>query len=159
LKTGARTAYQVAVQALSRREYALEELRAYLKRKSLDDADIEATLTMLVDKGWQSDERFAEALVRSRYLAGKGPMRIRQELQQKGVSGEIIQQALDHGGWDWETSGLRQYRKKFGTAASPDHDTWARAQRFLLYRGFSAEQVRNIRHRLQEEQHSHEQGS
>lgn len=78
-----------AVRALSRREYSVYELRSKLER-SYDDATVEQVLDELLERNLLSDQRFAEVFVRSRIERGQGPMRIREELRQRGVHDDEI---------------------------------------------------------------------
>lgn len=89
-----------------------------------------------------SDERFAESLVRARRNRGYGPLRIRQELQEKGAAPEIIERSVDARSREWLVEIERVRRKKFGERLPSDYAERARQSRFLQYRGFSTDQIR-----------------
>lgn len=89
-----------------------------------------------------SDERFAESLVRVRRNRGYGPLRIRQELQDKGAAPDVIDRCLDVGSREWLVELQRVRRKKFGERLPSNYPERARQARFLQYRGFSTEQIR-----------------
>jgi regulatory protein len=88
------------------------------------------------------DARVVETLVNRR--AGKlGGMRLRQELQAKGVSPDLVAQAMT----DLKGSELARARavwqKKFGQLASSGTERNKQA-RFLASRGFSGEVVKQV---------------
>ncbi|MBU1629126.1 MAG: recombination regulator RecX, partial [Gammaproteobacteria bacterium] len=69
-----------ACDLLARREHSKFELRQKFKVRQFDEESIETTLSFLASNGWQSDERFVEALVRERIARGYGPLKILNEL-------------------------------------------------------------------------------
>jgi regulatory protein len=103
---------------------------------------ITAVLDDFEARGWLSDERFAEALVRRR---GEryGTRKIADELQRAGVDGAqsaSILQSLR------ETEYQRAYdlwTRKYGVAAQ-DQKERARQYRFLASKGFSSEVVAKV---------------
>lgn len=130
-----------AMNLLARREHSAEELRQKLKRHTDDDSLIEQVVARLRADNLQSDERYVEAFVAMRRRQGKGPVRVQQELKQKGVAEELIGASLDAGDslW-WELAGeVRQ--RRFGTEPPTDLKDKARQVRFLQYRGFTSEQI------------------
>ena len=101
-------------------------------------------LDSLAQQQLQSDERFAEQYIQSRRRKGYGPLRIRQELQQKGISGELIELWLDERDLLWLDLLKETARRKFGTTAPSDYRERAKRARFLEYRGFPSESIRKI---------------
>jgi len=126
-----------ALRLLSQREHSRAELARKLARHVQDGDDLAAVLDDLQAKDFISEQRVAESVVHQR--AGRmGLMRIRQELQAKGLSGEAVEQALAPlQGTELERAG-ELWRRKF---AEPPADASARAKqmRFLMARGFSGE--------------------
>ena len=55
----------------------------------------------LADEGLQSDVRFAEAFVHHRINKGQGPIKIGQELNQRGIEQDVISTLLDSDSNDW----------------------------------------------------------
>ncbi len=134
-----------AMNLLARREHSALELREkLLKRFGRDegDVDIGAVLNRLAEQGLQSDERFTEAFITSRERQGKGPLRIEQELRQKGVRDGLIFQYLDESDECWLNLAQEVRSKRFGDGPIQTPREKARQMRFLQYRGFSHEQVR-----------------
>ena len=70
---------------LARREHSRLELYQKLKQRQFEPDVINSELNKLLDEGLQSDERFAEAFLRSRIEKVKCPNIILSELSQRGV--------------------------------------------------------------------------
>lgn len=130
-----------AIQLLARREYSVRELQTKLGA-TFDSEQVEQVLLGLAEQGLQSDERFANGLVRGRVNQGHGPIRIQAELKQKGIEPSLIQQAMDANGVDWFEQALATYQRRFGTHHATDMKIRAKQMRFLQYRGFSLDQIR-----------------
>ena len=96
----------------------------------------------LGDRGLVSDSRFAEALVRSRIARGGGPLRIRSDLEARGVDPSVVEEALDSDDEEWEARARGAREKRFGAAPPRDRAEYARQARFLAGRGFTRRQVR-----------------
>ena len=91
----------------------------------------------------QDDARYAEAYTGSRIAKGYGPLRIIRELSERGLAEELVRQAFSAMDLDWEERIRAVREKKFGRQAPVDFKEQARQSRFLQYRGFTSEQVRN----------------
>ena len=85
-------AVQQAVSLLARREHSSRELRDKLRARSYSPEAVEAALTTLREQNLQSDQRFAEACVRSLMERGYGSLRIAGELRSRGVSSDIARE-------------------------------------------------------------------
>lgn len=142
--SGASEIRRAAMDLLARREHARRELAEKLSRRFADAEAVALALDRLAQEGLQSDGRFAEAFVRSRAQRLYGPLRIRQELQQRGVAAELIAAALEESGIDWLELLGRLQQGRFGDAPADDAKEHARWLRFLQYRGFSFEQWRQL---------------
>ncbi len=129
---------------LVRREHTARELADKLRRKGLPAQAIDAALEEIRARGWQSDRRYAEALVRTRVEAGYGPLRIEQDLRRAGVDEAIIHDVLAAVEQPWETVAKAAWQRRFRGAVPKDRREWARQARFLQYRGFPAEIVRAV---------------
>lgn len=68
-------------------------------------------------------------------------MRIRKELEEKGVESEAIGRWLDARSRDWLTELERVRRRKFGAAVPQNYEERAKQARFLQYRGFTFDQI------------------
>ncbi|WP_444930160.1 regulatory protein RecX [Microbulbifer sp. SSSA002] len=142
----AQALFGAALELLTRREHSCRELRQKLAAK-FPGADFEALLERLQELNYQSDQRFAEVFARSRVQRGQGPIRIRQELQQRGVGGELIARALEQLEVDWFELAAEMLQRKYRASISAEfpRDQWlkerARRQRYLAYRGFPADAI------------------
>ncbi|MDJ0748592.1 MAG: regulatory protein RecX [Woeseiaceae bacterium] len=130
-----------AMDFLARREYGFEELTRKLADKGYQRTLVENELVRLGDEGLQSDTRFAETFVQSRINQGKGPVRIRADLGQRGVRDGIVEEALENAAVDWFELAQRERVKKFGAERPADFKEKARQMRFLQYRGFEQDHI------------------
>lgn len=133
-----------AMDLLARREHSVAELRAKLIARDFSPDAVDRAITLLTEEGLVSDERFAEAFVTSRVRKGQGPLRIRVELERRGVSSDFITTCLEQGDIDWDGL-VRSVRvKKFGPASIENYREWARQANFLHYRGFTGDQISHV---------------
>jgi regulatory protein len=131
-----------AMHFLARREYCREELERKLTAAGFDAEVAAAEVERLTDEGLQSDTRFAESFVQSRINQGKGPVRIRDELRERGLGAAEIDLAIEACGQDWLDLARAVRSRKFGQQLPADFPEKARQMRFLQYRGFESGQVR-----------------
>ena len=128
-------AYARALSLLGRREHSRRELKQKLVARGAEAEEIDQALGRLDEHGFQSDFRFAEMLVRSRIAQGHGPIRIRAELRQHGLSEDLARRAIDAEAPDWPALASALCRRRF---AGPPADYAERVKRanFLARRGF-----------------------
>ena len=132
-----------AIKYLSIREHASLELRNKLKHKGFEEKVIASVLSELKAKKLLSDERFAESYVRSRTQKGFGPLRIQQELRERGITRDVLTEALDSNDsavWVAHASHVRQ--KRFGADLPKGQNELGKQVRFLQYRGFTPSQIK-----------------
>ena len=136
---------QAAIALLARREHAQQELIDKLAQRFTDsELQIQQLITQLASEGLQSDQRFVESLVNSRKNRGKGPLFIAHELRQKGIAAELIQQHIDNNDEQWLILAQTVHDKKFGDNLTTSPAERAKRIRFMQYRGFSSEQIRQV---------------
>jgi regulatory protein len=126
---------------LARREYGQTELIKKLADKGYVFRIVEEEIQRLTEERLQSDDRFAEAFVQSRINQGKGPVRIRLGLGQRGVSDAVIEMAIEESAADWHGLALEVRLRKFGDAAPADFKAKSKQMRFLQYRGFEQDHI------------------
>ena len=80
-------------------------MRTKLSSRGYEAAEIGRTLDRLAGRDLVSDERFAEAFLRSRLERGQGPLRIRAQLKERGVDAPLVDAVLN------------ERRKSIGTGA------------------------------------------
>ena len=140
-----RTAYDKALGLLARREHSRRELKQKLDRGGFSRDETSAAIERLGDQGYQDDDRFAEALIRSRVGQGYGPARIRAELRSQGIGDAVLRRLLDAVDVDWDDLAASQLRRRYGGPTADPAERQRRAQ-FLLRRGFAAATVRALTH-------------
>ena len=137
-----RSIREAAMDYLSRREHATQELTQKLLTKGYEEDDVVAALARLTEQGLLSDARFTEAFINQRIARGSGPLKIRAELRQKGVSDAMIAEFLNERDPLWRESAQEVRYKKYGSDLPSDLKEKARQVRFLQSRGFSTEHTR-----------------
>jgi regulatory protein len=154
-----------AMNLLARREHSLQELQQKLQRRFADADLVAQVLRVLREENLQSDQRYAESLLRQRLSRGYGPLRLRQEMRERGLDDAAIDIAHAAVQPDWFALAEAAYQKKFGTdpvdgiaeveqsqrsreeqralhqAALREK---ARRSRFMQYRGFLPEHFRHL---------------
>ncbi len=130
-----------AMDYLSRREHASLELRNKLVRKGFEENVVDSVLIQLQADNLLSDERFAESYVRLRMNKGFGPLRIQQELRERGITGDLLIGVLDTHDVIWKTLACQARQKRFGQSLPQGKREFGKQVRFLQSRGFSNSQI------------------
>lgn len=137
-------ALETGVRLLARREHASQELRLKLRQRDYPSDVIKAVIDELIDRGYLSEERFAEVFVREKVEHGWGPVRITAEMRKRGVEDTVFRPYLDTMDVDWLEQAREVKQRRFGPGRPMDQRDWGRQARFLAGRGFSAEQVARV---------------
>ncbi|CAN5528376.1 hypothetical protein BH10ACT11_BH10ACT11_03790 [soil metagenome] len=83
---GAQRAFELAVQAITRRERTIAEMREWLESREVSELELEYTVDRLISIGELDDESYARRYAEDkRDLRGWGPERIRETLLSKGI--------------------------------------------------------------------------
>ncbi len=135
------SAYNKALGLLVRREQSARELKAKLDRSGFSRDESASAIEALTKQAYQSDERFAELLARSRAANGYGPRRIFAELKSHGISDAEISAAINALDCDWRDLARRQLQRHYGRKPLTDIKERGRRAAFLLRRGFDAATV------------------
>ena len=131
---------RAAVDLLSRRDYSRLELFRKLKPRCEDPDDLDVILDDLQQRQWQSDQRFAESFLNSRCQRGLGPLRLRQELKEKGIASDMISLVMEAAEIDWYLLAQQAAEKKIISYKESDNKK-QKLFRFLAYRGFSGDHI------------------
>ncbi len=107
--------------------------------KDFTDSEIEEILEVLGREGLQSDERYAESYVHMRRKRGYGPLKIKQELQQRGVPSDLVEIHVEFNNEIWLETACLAYEKKFAGKALDSANERAKRMRFLQSRGFTGD--------------------
>jgi len=131
--------HEIAVRYLARREYGIEELRRKLIQRGCESEIAEKVVCDLADRNLVSDQRFTEMYLRTRMRALFGPLKIRGELRNRGISDHLIAQAMpeDQDVW-FENATLWAEKRCHGEL---DYAGRAKIYRGLSNRGFTHEQA------------------
>ena len=111
---------RAAMDLLARREHGRVELARKLRQRGAPPDLIEQALDRLCEQGLLSESRYLESFVRSRANAGYGPLRIREELAQRGLPRADIEQALRDSGFDWSEQLRGLWQRKFAGSLPAD---------------------------------------
>lgn len=158
-----------AMNLLARREHSLSELQTKLSRRFALPDMVASVLHALQRENLQSDERYAESLLRQRLQRGYGPARVRQDMRERGLDDAAIAAAHAAVEPDWFAVAEEAFARKFGGSAvvlpashsSADDEAAvdpalrraaqqaafkekARRMRFMQYRGFATEHFRHL---------------
>lgn len=128
-----------ALQALARRELSRAELQGKLLPHVVETDDLAALLDDLQKRGWLSDARAVEQIVRIR-SARFGTQRIAHELRQKGISEELINVSIPQMKEGELEAARNVWQRKFATPPQ-DQKEKAKQVRFLQSRGFSMDVI------------------
>jgi regulatory protein len=152
LEADAKMAYDMALRYLAFRSRSRKQLCDYLTRKGFNSQAIEAAAGKLEEYGFLNDQDFAIRYVKDKNLGKPAGRRlIAHELQSKGISQDVLDNALSHFS---EKEELEQairlamkYQKRF--EGVPSKESRVKIARALQRRGFGWEAVKNALQQLQ----------
>lgn len=131
------------ISLLARREYSRAEIEQKYRDKC-DAVQLASVLDQCQADGYQSDQRFAEMLVRSKVSQGYGFLRILQEGKRKGLSETLLKDCIEEQAPDWFEVAAALCQRKFKEGVdTQDRKLYEKRMRYLLSRGFSYEQAKN----------------
>ena len=131
-----------ALRLLGQREQARAELERKLRQHETEPGELARALDHLQAKGFIDEQRVLESVV-FRRAPRLGAMRVRQELQAKGLAPEAIAQAVAELQGSEVERAREVWRKKFQEPAA-DAQGRARQMRFLAARGFGGETIHRV---------------
>lgn len=139
-------AYTVALTLLSSRELSEAQLRTRLKRRQLDDDEIDAAVERLKTDRTLNDRRVAGAIARMETsIKHRGRARVVQKLRQAGIDSETAQDAVREVFEDIDEQDLleRALERRLRGQSAHDLDDKGRARivRGLVAQGFRLEAI------------------
>jgi len=140
---------KICLQLLGRREHSRRELLQKLRGRGFAGDAMQRVIDALAAEDWQSDQRFAENYARQRMEKGYGPLRIGNELRQRGIEEFDLDSVVEQVAENWDELLARLYTRKYPTQERMSRSEWARRSRFLLQRGFTGEAVKALLQRLE----------
>lgn len=132
---------RAAMDLLARREHGRVELTRKLRQRGATPELIDSALDRLTEEGLLSESRYLESFIAYRARSGYGPLRIREELSQRGLLRSDIEQALRESGLDWQAQLQETWQRKYSGQLPGDARERAQQGRFLSYRGYSMEMI------------------
>lgn len=129
-----------AMNLLARREHGFGELVRKLSRYYPSD-DITPQIERLRDEGLQNDGRFVESYINARKQKGNGPVRLKMELQQRGIPYELLEEYLFEDDEGWLAMAIDIRERKFGVELPSDYKQRVKQMRYLMQRGFNNNQI------------------
>ena len=124
---------------LSRREHSSREILKKMSNRVESKEMLLDSIKELVDDGLLSDERFAESYFQSRKNKGYGPLRIRNELKQRGIGDQLFFSLSNE--VNWSKYALEALRKKINGDLPTETKDVLKLKRFLNYRGFDFQDI------------------
>ena len=130
----------VAAKYLAYRARSTGEMKKHLKEKGYGPDEIDQVIADFVDYGYLDDEDYCRQYIKYAFGKGKGPVRVKQELAEKGIDRDIISFALE----DYEAEesdldrALAQARKTAGDKPM-DEKMIGRIGRRLVSLGYSTD--------------------
>lgn len=135
------------VRLLTSREYGAQELTEKCLLRFTPEAVAQA-LAICQERGYQSEERYGQMLVRHMEFSLYGPMKLQLEARRKKVSWELLQELSAEA--DWEQLAYEALVKKYGVTVL-DYPTQRKALAYIARRGFSSSCCLNALHRMLQE--------
>jgi regulatory protein len=132
---------RAALDLLARREHSRRELERKLAARGFGHDLVAPALDELESSGALAERRFTEVFIRSRADKGRGPVRIRAELAERGIAAADSADLLRSADVDWAAEARAVRVKRFGAGLPRGFAERARQARFLEYRGFERSQI------------------
>lgn len=136
---------------LSKREYSEKEIKTkvlmkFSKKIEKDEINdlklqIDEIILFFIENNYLSNERYAEVKTRSLINKKKGPKRISQELKNKGIPDNLINQFLLENQENLSEE-INKLKEKYNNIT--DEKEKQKIYRKLLYKGYSYEQINEI---------------
>jgi regulatory protein len=133
-----------AMDLLARREHSVKELLRKLCERYEETELIADVVRQLSEDNLVSDSRFAEMYIRSRIGRQFGPVKIKNDLRERGVSEDKIRFALNEANQNWLQLIQELSEKKYGKTLPSEAKETAKRMRFFQSRGFDTDCIRSI---------------
>jgi regulatory protein len=131
-----------ALRLLSQREHSRVELERKLAVHEEEPGTLALALDELQAKGFISEARVVESVIHRR-ASKLGALRIRMELQDKGLDPVLVEQAVAELRLSELSRAREIWHKKYGQPADSPQEM-AKQARYLAARGFSGEVVLQV---------------
>ncbi len=140
-ETVIRRAKQKAMSILKRSDRTEKELRLKLKQNDFPEEAVDEAVAYVMKYNYVDDERYLENYVF--YKRGsKSKRMIEMELQQKGLSKELIREHMEQEEVNDEEAIQKAIRKKIGTKSELSYEETQKVAAYLYRKGFKEEDIR-----------------
>jgi len=130
-----------ALGAIGRKERSVAEMREWLAVREVEEDEIDRVVNFLIENEALDDSKYAFAFTSDkRELAGWGRTRIRETLLKRGISRDLIEQALAEDEGQSEVDRAEKVLDEKGADLSDDRGR-SRALGLLARRGYSSEEA------------------
>ncbi len=133
-----------ALRLLNRKDYTEKEIREKLTKRAAKESDANEVITYLKEKGFISDERYAENYVFFRLKKGYGLRRIRYELLKKGVDEAVVEKFLKNDRNNLEKIFLKRLKQLKGKK-----NIRSKLFDYMYRRGFESEEILELLNRYE----------
>ena len=145
-------AYSAALNFLSYRPRSTREVRDYFRRKGTTELVADAVIERLLGAGLVDDSDFARFWVENRQtFRPRGSRALRMEMRQKGLTSDIIDEALEDLGDEGELAYQVASGKARSFAGDDEREFFRRMVGFLQRRGFPYEAASRASRRVYRE--------
>jgi regulatory protein len=146
-----------ALRLLGYRPRSRSELKTRLRRNGFSDPAIDAAIERMADYGYVNDHDFATFWVENREQhRPRGKRLLKNELRQRGVPPEIIEETIEEADIDELSSARELARGRMERLRGLERDVWRRRMAgFLQRRGYGWDIVRQV---LEELEHGESEG-
>lgn len=134
-------AYELALKLISTRYKTRKEMERYLQEKGYMPATIFYVIKKLSEYGFLDDEKYAESFA-SHHSQKDGVIKIKQQLLQKGISEEIIDNVLSQ--YEDQTEQIVSLLEKYMKNKDDTKENYQKAVRYLLGKGFKMENILKV---------------
>lgn len=134
-----------ALKYLTFRARTCGEVERHLLSKGFDPEEIQETIERLKELRYLDDEDYCARYLEYAVAKGRGPLRIRRELEEKGVDREIIQIAFEE--YETEESDLdraKEQAEKIARGKTVDKKLLARIGRRLQSMGYTSDVIYQV---------------
>jgi regulatory protein len=139
--------YLLAINYLSYRMRSRKEIYDYLIKKEVDVEHIDVIMERLTKEGLVNDKQFAEAFTMTRMnTTSKGPLLVKRELMEKGVSAVIANEAISLYTYDTQLEkALKWVNKKLNSSKKDSFNKKVDQLRITLtQKGFTSDVIGEV---------------
>lgn len=143
LDSDARRAKEKALYLLEHRDHSKKELTEKIARTAASWEAARSAASQMEELGLVDDEAYARRRAKELFEQKRyGPLRVRQELRQKGIADWLIEELLEEYGGEGLEENLRAVLERKYPAWQEDEKTRRRAYAALQRMGYTYEQIR-----------------